>query len=274
MMAKIPASVVVITKNEEKNIEKCLHSVQRFAEVFVIDSGSEDRTCEIAERLGAKVVQFRWNGKYPKKKQWCLENLPFSYDWLLIVDADEEVYPELADEIAGLMARGLDASGYFVECDYVFMGKVLKHGHRIHKLVLFDRRKGRFLDYDDLDVANMWEVEGHYQPHIDGPVLKLRNCMLHNDHNSLFQYFERHNRYSDWEAVVRTKGLLDNPQESQLPLRALMKRLFSKLPFKGVATFVYTYIMMLGFLDGKAGFHFAIARALYNWQIGIKMKEV
>jgi len=271
---KIPVSVIVMTKEEERNIAKCLRSVEGFDEVFVVDSDSTDRTCAIAGAMGAKIVRFRWNGAYPKKKQWCLENLPFAHDWVLYVDADEEVSPQLAEEIGGLMGAGPKHAGYFASYNYVFLGRVLKHGHQVYKLVLFDRHEGRFLDYDDLDAANMWEVEGHYQPQIEGGVGVLRNRMLHNDHVSLFHYFERHNRYSDWEAVLRAKGELVRPEETQPGMRRIMKKVFAALPLKGLAAFLHSFVLMLGFLDGRAGFHFALARAFYYWQIGIKLHEV
>lgn len=270
----IPVSVIIMTKNEEKNIGKCLDSVHRFGQIFVVDSNSEDRTREIAAEKGASVVPFTWNGKYPKKKQWCLVNLPFRYDWVLYVDADEEVYPELAEEINGIMQNGPGHDGYFVKFDYVFLRKVLRHGHHVYKLVLFHRKKGSFLDYDDLDAANMWEVEGHYQPHIDGVTAVLRNRMLHDDHDSLFHYFARHNRYSDWEAVLRQKGKIVNRGESQPGLRMTMKLMFDRMPLKGLVSFLHSYVFKLGFLDGPAGFHFALARAFYYWQIGVKSREV
>lgn len=274
-MAKlIPVSVIIMTKNEEKNIAKCIHSVRHFNEIFVVDSNSTDKTVEIAESLGAKVVNFTWDGKYPKKKQWSLENLPFSNDWVLYVDADEEVTPGLSDEIAAVMEKTPAHNGYFVGYDYVFMNKVLKHGHQVHKLVLFNRHEGRFLDYDDLGAANMWEVEGHYQPQINGKVELLRHKMLHFDHDAIFDYFARHNRYSDWEATVRLKGLLSNPQESQKASRALQKKVFNALPAKWAFAFLHSYFFKLGFLDGSAGFHFAFARAVYYWQVEIKMTEL
>lgn len=266
----IPVSLIIMTKNEERNIEKCLRSVSMFDQIFVVDSGSEDRTCEIAEDWDASIVQFKWNGRYPKKKQWCLENLPFKYDWVFYVDADEEIYPELADEIFDLMAGGPKHSGYFVSYDYLFLGSVLKHGHRIYKLVLFDRHKGRFLEYEDLNVSNMWEVEGHYQPKIQGSTGILKNRMLHNDHDSLFQYFERHNRYSDWEASLRGKNVLLSPEETLPGVRKLMKKIFDKLPFRALIAFFHCYCLKLGFLDGLPGFHFALARAFYYWQIAVK----
>ena len=90
---RIPVSVIVMTKNEEANIRACLAPMARFAEIFVVDSNSVDGTAAIATEMGARVVRFTWNGRYPKKKQWCLENLPFGYDWVLYVDADEQLFP-------------------------------------------------------------------------------------------------------------------------------------------------------------------------------------
>lgn len=275
MKNKIPVSVIIMTKNEEKNIAKCLLSVRGFDEVFVVDSNSTDRTCEIAREFGAAVVTFTWNGQYPKKKQWCLEGLPFRNDYVLYVDADEEASPELVAEIRELFQSGKKlAAGYFVAYDYVFMNRVLKHGHRMYKLVLFHREKGRFLDYDDLSASNMWEVEGHYQPQIDGETGMLARCMVHYDHDSLFDYFAKHNRYSDWEAVVRSRGGFRNLNESQIMIRRLQKKWFDRMPLKWIVAFLHSYVLKLGFLDGAAGFHYAFARSVYYWQIGIKMSEL
>jgi glycosyltransferase involved in cell wall biosynthesis len=272
--ASIPVSVVVLTKNEEVNVEKCLQSVGRFAEVFVVDSGSADRTAEIALRLGARIVQFEWNGRYPKKKQWALESLPFAYRWVLYLDADEEVPPALAEEIERLMRDGPRHEGYFAALDYVFLGKVLRRGQRVYKLVLLDRAKGRFLDYDDLEAANMWEVEGHYQPMIDGSTGRLKARLVHNDQDSLYAYFARHNRYSDWEAVLRRKRKLVNRKEAQPGLRKVSKRVFAALPFRGLVFFLFSYVVRFGFLDGRAGYHYAIAKSFYYWQAGVKAKEL
>jgi glycosyltransferase involved in cell wall biosynthesis len=264
-----------MTRNEERNIEKCLRALSDFDEVFVVDSASTDRTVEIAARLGARVVPFQWNRKYPKKKQWCLDNLPFSHEVVLYVDADEVMSPELAQEIGACLPRfEQGAGGAFVGFDYVFCGKRLRHGHRVYKLVLLPRSRSRFLDYNDLDVANMWEVEGHYQPQVQGPVFLLRNRMAHHDHDGLYHYFDKHNRYSDWEASLRVKGLLNDPREANIGLRGLMKRMFAAFPFKAPAAFLHCYVLRLGFLDGKAGLDYAVARAMYYWQIGLKSREL
>ncbi|MFC4275075.1 glycosyltransferase family 2 protein [Achromobacter aloeverae] len=274
-MSRIPVSVVVMTKNEERNIEKCLRALADFDEVFVIDSDSTDRTVELARELGAIVVPFQWNRKYPKKKQWCLDNLPFSHDIVLYVDADEEMTPPLAREIAASLPRfdeGL--GGAFIGFDYSFCGKRLRHGHRVYKLALLHRRRARFLDYNDLDVAHMWEVEGHYQPEVLGGTFVMKGRMGHNDHDTLYHYFDKHNRYSDWEANLREKGLMNDPREANMGMRSTLKRIFQALPFKAPAVFLHTYVFHLGFLDGKAGLDYAVARAMYYWQIGLKSNEV
>ncbi|MFD0671320.1 glycosyltransferase family 2 protein [Cohnella sp. GCM10027633] len=272
MRDKIPVSVIIMSRNEEKNIRKCVSSVLEFDEIFVVDSNSTDRTIPIAESLGAKVVNFTWNGKYPKKKQWCLENVPFSNDWVLYVDSDEVVTPKLAQEIREKISGNEDIAGYFVGYDYVFMNKTLKHGHQVFKLVLFNRRAGEFIEYDDLSAQNMGEVEGHYQPQIQGSTSILKNKMIHYDHDSIYDYFYRHNRYSDWEAIIRMKGA--QPRESQPLFRRWQKKAFNALPLKWLFAFIHSYFLKLGFMDGKAGFHFAIARSMYYWQVEVKMIEL
>jgi len=271
---RIPVSVIVMTKNEEANIRACLAPMARFAETFVVDSNSVDATVAIATAMGARVVRFTWDGLYPKKKQWCLENLPFGYDWVLYVDADEQLSSQLVDEIAELMRSGPRAVGYFLRFDNSFLGRRLRHGIENFKLVMFDRHRGRFLDYHDLNVATMWEVEGHYQPHVDGEIAVLRNRALHADFRGLYHYFERLNRYSDWEAVIRSKGHITAAGESQLASRALLKRIFHHMPARSLAMFLYSYVYKWGFLDGRAGLAFAVARFFYYWQVGIKMREL
>lgn len=271
---RIPLSAVVMTKDEEANVAKCLRSLQGIDEVFVVDSGSQDRTCAIAGELGARVVPFRWNGRYPKKKQWCLEELPFQHDWVLYVDADEELTDAGRAEVERVLAGPPRHAGYFVGYDYVFLGRPLRHGHRVFKLVLLNRHKAWFPERDDLDVHNMWEVEGHYQPQVEGTVGVLRNRMLHADHASLYHFFERHNRYSDWEAVLGARSALRNRDEPQPGHRRWQKAAFGALPCRGVIAFLHSFVARGGFLDGRAGFHYALARGFYYWQIGIKGLEV
>jgi glycosyltransferase involved in cell wall biosynthesis len=274
MNQTIRLSVIVLTRNEEANLTKCLRSAVDFSEIFVVDSGSTDRTPEIAREHGAHVVEFQWNGGYPKKKQWALENLPFSYDWVLYLDADEEITPALASEIAALFENGPCTAGYFVGLDYRFLGRTLHHGQRVYKLILFDRTRGRFEEHDDLEATNMWEVEGHYQPSIEGSVATLRARLLHDDHDSLYHYFDRHNRYSDWEATLRQKVSSDRGTTHGSHVMARPKKVFTALPFKPLVFFLHSYVVQRGFLDGRAGYHYALAKAFYYWQIHVKELEL
>jgi glycosyltransferase involved in cell wall biosynthesis len=273
MAERIPVSVLVPTKDEERNIAACLSSLEAFSEVIVIDSSSADGTVELARAKGARVVDFQWNGRYPRKKQWALENLEFLHPWVLLVDADERVTEELAAEIAEVVTRPR-CHGYFATLDYVFLGHLLRHGHRVHKLVLFDRRVAKFPEHSDLGIVTSGDNEVHVHVQVPGKPGLLRGRLLHDDHDTLFHYFDRHNRYSDWEAKLRLLGELPLRDELQPGMRGLQKRIFNALPFKGPLAFVAFYFGKLGFLDGRAGYHHALAKAFYYWQIRVKQLEL
>ena len=269
----IPVSVVVMTRNEAVNLPHCLPALERFAERFVVDSGSTDGTPAIAEAAGAQVVPFHWDGRYPKKKQWCLEQLPLRQDWVLFVDADERLGGALVEEIAALMVAGPRHAGYFIEGRPVFLGRRLRFGARNGKLALFDRRRAHFPPVPDLDVATMWEVEGHYQPLIDGTVGRLRHSLDHADDKPVAAWFERHARYADWEAALRSDGRMDGLIARESGARRWQKRWFSVLPARPLLVFLYGFVLRLGFLDGGPGFQHALARAFYYWQIGVKIAD-
>ncbi len=272
-VSAIPVTVVVMTRNEAANLLHCLPPLNRFGERFVVDSASTDGTAAIAEACGATVVPFRWNGLYPKKKQWCLDRLPFRFDWVLFVDADERVSAELVDEIADLMAAGPRHAGYFIVGRPVFLGRRLRFGARNCKLALLDRRRARFAPVPDLDVAAMWEVEGHYQPTIDGPVGRLRHAVDHADEKPISAWFERHSRYSDWEAALRADGRMAALVDREDGVRRWLKRLLDRVPCRPLLVFLHGYLLRLGFLDGGPGLHHALARAFYYWQVGVKIRD-
>lgn len=268
----VPVSVVVMTRNEAANLPLCLPALAPFAEVFVVDSDSTDGTVAIARAHAAVVVPFRWNGAYPKKKQWCLDRLPFAHDWVFFVDADERPTPALVREVAALMAAGPRAAGYYVDGQPVFLGRRLRFGAWNRKLALLDRRRARFAEVDDLDVAAMWEVEGHYQPIIDGPVHRLRHPLLHDDRKPLSAWFDRHNRYSDWEAALAADGRRADLDRQDRGHRCWLKRGLAAVPLRPLAVFLHAYVWRLGMLDGAAGLHHAVSRAFYHWQIAVKRR--
>src|SRR5947208_148559 len=142
---KVPVSVLVPVKNEAENLRRCLPALAWADEVFVVDSQSTDDTVSVAEGFGARVVQFHFNGRYPKKKNWALDNLPFRNEWVLIVDADEVVVPELAEEIARRTAAD-EADGFYLNMKYFFLGRRIRHcGYaEAWNLRLFKHRLGRY----------------------------------------------------------------------------------------------------------------------------------
>lgn len=271
----IPVSVVVMTRDEAACLPHCLAGLTRFAEVFVVDSASRDGTATIAAAWGARVTPFCWNGRLPKKKQWCLDNLPFRHDWALFVDADEVVTAELAQEIAALLAAGPPpCAGYYITGRPVFLGRTLRHGWVNRKLALLDRRRARFPALDDLDVSLMWEVEGHFQPALDGPAGRLRAPLLHDDRKPLAAWFIRHARYAQWEATLQEDGRLDRLDATEPPARRRAKKIYRRLPLRPLAVFIIAYVLRLGFLDGVAGLYHALGRAFYCWQVDASRRDL
>src|SRR5258705_4648171 len=124
----VPVSVLIPTKNEEKNIVKCLDSVSWADEVYVIDSHSADRTAEIACEIGATVVEFTWDGKGPRKFNWALEHVPWRNEWVMVVDADEEVSAPLREEIVDVIRDPSGNAGFLIPYHYYFLGRLLRYG--------------------------------------------------------------------------------------------------------------------------------------------------
>jgi len=267
----VPVSAVILTKNEELAIERCVHSLARCAQVIVVDSHSDDDTTKLAEAAGAEVVEFQWNGRYPRKKQWCLDQLAFAEDWVLFIDADEIATDALLDEVRDTLARPGSLEAYDIALSYSFLGRRLRFGHKVVKRVLLRVGAARFPEVDDLGVANMWEVEGHYQPKVRGRVGHLRNALIHDDPDPLFEYFERHNRYSDWEAHLRVKAARDR---SSADPRTRHGALFRRMPGKPILFFLYSYLLRLGFLDGRAGLAYGVSGLFYYCQIYWKALEL
>lgn len=266
-MNPVPVSVIITTKNEEKNLSACLSALKDFDDIIVVDSASTDRTIEIARSAGASVISFQWNGCYPKKRQWCLNHLETRHDWIFFVDADEILTPQLVDEIRALP---FDCAGYFVKGRYIWNGKKLRYGLKNNKLVLFNRRKFEFPVVDDLDLPGMGEMEGHYQPVLRpesrGEAIGQLRCELdHNAAQSEDEWLARHQRYAAWERGMNARNAWPS---DPVRWRQALKKSFRKLPARGMIVFLYSYIFMRGILDGRAGFDFARKRAAYYRMIG------
>src|ERR1700688_2091317 len=121
---KLPVSVIIAVRNEARNLPRCLQALRDVGEVYVIDSQSTDNTVEIARAHGAKVIQFHYQGGWPKKRQWAMNTLPIAHDWILLLDADEIITPELTQEIRSAI-QNPTLDGYFIQLRIWFLGRVL-----------------------------------------------------------------------------------------------------------------------------------------------------
>jgi glycosyltransferase involved in cell wall biosynthesis len=268
----LPVTAIILAKNEEEGLADTLAQLVAFDQVIVVDSHSTDSTVDIATNAGAEVTQFTWDGKYPKKKQWALENAGARHRWILLLDADEKPSASLIAEIRGVVSTNAsDVGAYDISLSYRFAGRVLKYGHKVTKRSLLDASRVRFPEVDDLSAPGIREVEGHYQPEVVGRIGQLNGKILHDDQDPVTTWFDRHNRYSDWESHLR---LRPTTRANVASKRTKKGQLFDRVPFKPVAFFAYSYIARAGFLDGRAGLDYALALSMYYWQIDMKVREL
>jgi glycosyltransferase involved in cell wall biosynthesis len=278
--AVLPISVIIPVRNEAHNLPRCLESVRGFGEVYVIDSQSSDATIEIAESYGAKVVQFRYQGGWPKKRQWAMDTLPLAYDWIFLLDADEAFTPELLAEIK-LAVRNPNVNGYQVALRMYFLGRVLRHsGASFYKLSLFRRGKGRYECRLKEQDASMADMEVHEHVVVEGATGSLSNPLLHHNVDSLSRYIQKHDEYSNWEARVWMQGesgygdLPPNLFGTQAQRRRWLKKKFLGLPGSPLLLFLYRYILRLGFLDGVPGLIYCGLQSIQLFHVKAKIYEL
>jgi glycosyltransferase involved in cell wall biosynthesis len=269
-------SILIPAFNEEGNIEACLASVAWSDDVVVVDSRSSDRTAELARRAGARVVDFRWDGGYPKKKNWALANVPWRHPWVLILDADERVTPELAEEIQAAVA-GSNTLGFLVNRRLMFLGRWIKHCgyYPSWNLRLFLHERGRYERLVDGDTGS-GDNEVHEHVIVEGPVGRLHGELLHHAYPDIATWVEKHNRYSNWEAAVEVRGFRDEsrPTVGGLQGRQRLRRVARRLPFRPTLRFLYSYVLRGGFLDGYPGYALSRLMATYELLSVLKAGEM
>ncbi len=270
-------SLLVPVKDEQANLRRCLESVKWIDEMFVVDSNSKDGTKKIAHDFGAKVVQFEYSGGWPKKKNWALENLAFSNDWVLILDADECLPTEAEKEINKIVCDpNPDHDGYWINRRYSFLGKTLKHAYFPNwNLRLFKHKLGRYEKITDLD-THSGDNEIHEHVVVQGSTGKLKSIIDHHAFPTIESFVEKHNRYSNWEAIVEssTEDNEESLQHSQVKGKRRLRRLFRKLPFRPTIRFLYVYLWQKGIFDGWEGYVFARLHAQYEFLSEAKARAI
>jgi glycosyltransferase involved in cell wall biosynthesis len=268
MSARVPVSVIVPIKNEAGNLPCCLDSIRWADEIFVVDSQSADGSIEIAQQHGAQVVQFQFDGTWPKKKNWALENLPFRNEWVFILDADEVLPPEAEQEFAKAISQAGETAGYWINRRFMFMGKWLRHSYYPNwNLRLFRHSLGRYEKLTEADTRS-GDNEVHEHVIVRGATGRLGCEIDHYAFPTVEIFIEKHNRYSNWEARVSADRKLAGSgaqiSSGQVERRRKLKHFSQRLPFRPLLRFLYIYVWQKGFLDGREGYYFARLHALYE----------
>jgi len=274
---KTPVSFIIPTRNEERNIAGCLETVLSWADqVFVLDSFSDDRTCEIATKLGANVVQHEFLN-FSAQKNWALDSLSLTNEWVFFLDADERVPENLRTELTYVVENQTCAiAGYYVGRLNYFLGAPMRHGgwYPDRRLTFFRHRLGR---YENRIV--------HEHVVVDGMVGNLQTFLIHyNDNKGFHQYFERHNVYSTMEALEAWRLLMEAEPSTALATslfgtgperrRAIKEWAYRHLPWRPLFKFIWAYIVQRGFLDGRRGFNYSMLQAFYELQVSLKLREL
>lgn len=273
-------TIVFPVKNEASNLARAIPLVRELGAVLVVDSGSTDKTVETSKGLGAEVVQFIWDGKFPKKRNWALRNYDFKTEWVLFLDADEFVTPEFIDEVKHSIEDTFHC-GFWLNFENYFMGQKLRSGDPFRKLALFRVGAGEYEKIDE-DSWSHLDMEVHEHPVLGGTIGEIKAPIEHNDFRGLKHYIAKHNEYSSWEAAryLRLSGCEGEKVEKwqgeewqNLTDRQRKKyRNITKWWF-APAYFLATYFLKKGFFDGAVGFHFALMKAIYFYQIRLKILE-
>ncbi|MBF0309876.1 MAG: glycosyltransferase family 2 protein [Magnetococcales bacterium] len=283
-MDKLPITAIVPCRNEAANIVACLASLSPAARVVVVDSASSDATPVLAREAGAEVIDFSYEGGYPKKRQWVLDHLPLATPWVLLVDADERIPQALWDEIRENLANPSVPQAFLIVKGFHFLGRRFRFGGFSHAAVLLFRRGSARFEHILDEPASAPDMEIHERLVVQGDIGVLKAPLIHQDFKGLQAYLERHNHYSTWEAAVRhrflTTGrwgeetisprLFGNTQERRRFLKAIAVR----IPLEPLWWFLYHYVARLGFLEGRAGLIASLIRAGYIFQVRAKLYEL
>jgi len=267
-------SVLILTLNEEINIGACLDSLAWCDDIVVLDSLSKDRTREIAEQRGARVVTRAFDN-WSAHQNWAVSNIPFRHPWVLYLDADERCEDELHREALQVAQPGAPEAAFRIRRKDFFMGRWLKHAQLYPTWLVRLFRPDR-IRYERL--VNPVAV-------VDGPIGELTAHIIHYPFShGVSHWIERHNRYSDMEAIEAAK-VRRGGDDAAAPAgsvwsrdpnerRRALKDIFFRMPARPLVKFAYYYAWRRGFLDGKAGLTYATLQAMYEYMIACKGAEI
>lgn len=266
-------SILILTKNEEKDLPDCLKSVAWSSDIVVYDSCSTDSTQQIATSAGARVIERPFDN-WSSHQNWGLRNIPFRYPWVFYIDADERLTPDAATELQAIAsAKNSKYVAYRIRRRDFFKGRQLRYVQTSPWYIRFFRPE--LVHYERL--VNPVTV-------VDGPLGDMHHPLDHHPFSKgLSHWFARHNSYSSFEA----QQILQNRDSQQsFSLRAVFlerdfnrrrfhqKELFYRLPARPLIKFLLLYVLKRGFLDGRPGFTYALLQSIYEAMIVLKVQEL
>src|SRR5918993_4625769 len=273
MLSPLDLTIALPVRNEERNLPGCLAAIGNglASRIVVIDSGSTDRTQQIAKEFGADVVAFEWDGKFPKKRNWYLRNHPITTKWILFLDADEYLTQEFKNELRQALERD-DKVGYWLSYTIYFLGKQLKGGYPLRKLALFKVGSGEYERIDEEQWSKL-DMEVHEHPILAGDVGVIKSKIDHQDYRGVSHYVIKHNEYASWEAgrfikTINTPNISDHWTWKQRLKYRLMRTVLI-----GPAYFCGSFFLLGGFRDGARGWAFAVLKMSYFTQVYCKIRE-
>lgn len=266
---KLPLTAVILSYNEERDIGSCIQSLQDYVDdVVVLDSGSRDRTVEIAGQLGARLYTNAFTG-FGDQRNWAIDNVEHKHDWVIHLDADERLTSELAKELGSRLASDPTEAGYYVPCKLMFGNRWLRYsgGFPTYQVRVFHRKRLRFVN------------DGHGQREVtQGKLAYVNEPYLHYGFSKGIEcWFLKHVQYSAKEAV---SSLQDEPITAveftrvffgdRVSRRRSLKRLSRRVPFRRILRIIDLLILKRGILDGWSGILYARMLAVYEEMIAIQ----
>lgn len=268
-------TAIILTKNEEANIQRCINSISTLVKrIIVVDSFSTDKTIEYAKELGAEIYQHPWK-HYADQFNWAIDNIPIDTKWVFRFDADEQVTPELAEEIREkcTIHADDDVTGFMMKYKMFFLGRYLMHGgwYPFLKITIYKTGKGRFED----------RAMGEHIVLSEGRCVDLQNDCIHYDFKDLTSWIDKHNKYAtrevlDRKFITQHKTNLEHLDGQPEIAKKLRDSLYYKLPpfLRARLYYWYRFYFKLGFLDGRPGRIWAFMQAYwYRYLIDAKLYE-
>lgn len=262
-MPQIHISVIILTFNEEKNIEACIQSVMGWAkDVYIVDSFSDDRTISMAQKYTSNIYQNGWES-FAKQREWAIKNLKLKTEWVLFLDADERMTDELKKEISTLLLHGdIRENGFYIKRRFFFLNRWMKHGgyYPTPEIRMMRYSQVQFID-EDGGARESFLVAGNSG--------MLKNDMLHIYNKGIVEWVAKHVRLAHLEAadsLARRQATIIPQVEGRIgSVVWLRTSVWNRLPHstRPILLFFYRYFFRLGFLNGLQGFYYCIMHDLW-----------